>query len=80
MSKKKVENVKTFSDLTNKSWFMDKDNVKVGESISEILAGEYQTLEVKDILFGEQFQTWRIAVDKTDKIYLLKKLPSRGQE
>ena len=72
MSKKKVENVKTFSDFTNKSWFMDKDNVKVGESISNILAGECQTLEVKDILFGEQFQTWRIVVDKTDKIYLLK--------
>ena len=72
MSKKKVENVNTFSDFTNKSWFMDKDNVKVGESISKILAGECQTLEVKDILFGEQFQTWRIVVDKTDKIYLLK--------
>jgi len=72
MSKKKIENQKTFSDFTNKSWFMDKDNVKVGESISKILAGECQTIEVKDILFGEQFQTWRIVVDKTDKIYLLK--------
>ena len=72
MSKKKVENVKTFSDFTNKSWFMDGDNIKVGESISKILAGECQTLEVKDILFGEQFQTWRIVIDKTDKIYLLK--------
>ena len=72
MSKKKIENQKTFSDFTNMSWFMDKDNIKVGESISKILAGECQTLEVKDILFGEQFQTWRIVVDKADKIYLLK--------
>ena len=72
MTKKKIENQKTFSDLTNKSWFMDGDNVKVGESFPKILAGECQTLEVKDILFGEQFQTWRIVVDKADKIYLLK--------
>jgi hypothetical protein len=72
MAKKKIENQKTFSDFTNKSWFMDKDNVKVGESISKILAGESQTLEVKDILFGDKFQTWKIVIDKTDKIYLLK--------
>ena len=72
MSKKKVENVKTFSDLTNKSWFMDGDNIKVGETFPKILAGECQTLEVKEILFGEQYQTWKIVVDKADKTHLLK--------
>ena len=72
MTKKKIENGKTFSDLTNKSWFMDGDNIKVGDSFQKIMAGESKTLEVKEILFGEHFQTWKIVVDKTDKIHLLK--------
>ena len=72
MTKKKTENGKTFSDLTNKSWFMDGDNIKVGDSFQKIMSGESKTIEVKEILYGEQFQTWRIVVDKTDRIYLLK--------
>jgi archaellum component FlaF (FlaF/FlaG flagellin family) len=72
MTKKKTENGKTFSDFTNKSWFMDGNNVKVGDSFQKIMSGESTTIEVKEILYGDQFQTWRIVIDKTDKTYLLK--------
>jgi hypothetical protein len=74
MNKKKTqsENTKTFSDLTNKSWFKDGDNIKVGDSFPNIMKGESQTIEVKDTLFGQHFQTWIIVTDKEDKIYLLK--------
>ena len=72
MAKAKTVIGKTFSDLTNKSWFMDGDNIKVGDSFQKIMAGESKTIEVKDNYFGDNFQTWRIVIDKTDKIYLLK--------
>ena len=73
MNKKKPENVKTFSDFTNKSWFKDiENNIKVGENFQKINAGEVQTLEVKEILFGNPFQTWIIVITKDDKINLLK--------
>ena len=72
MTKKKIVNGKTFSDLTNKSWFKDGDNIKVGDSFSKMLAGESKLLEVKEVLYGEQFQTWIIVITKDEKIYLLK--------
>jgi hypothetical protein len=73
MKKKPDENVKTFSDLTVKSWFIDKDNnIKVGDSFPQILAGESQTLDVKEIFHGNPYGTWKIVVTKDDKIYLLK--------
>jgi len=72
MTKKKIENQKTFSDLTNKSWFKDGDNIKVGENFSKIMNNEFETIEVKEVLFGSQYQTWNIVIDKTDKIHLLK--------
>ena len=73
-SKKKVqnENVKTFSDMTNKSWFKDGDNIKVGESFQKIMAGEAETLEVKEILVGNQFQTLIVVITKDEKINILK--------
>jgi hypothetical protein len=71
--KKLNENVKTFSDFTVKSWFIDKDNnIKVGDNFSKINDGESQTLEVKEILHGNPYTTWKIVITKDDKIYLLK--------
>jgi len=74
MNKKKIvnENGKSFSDLTTKSWFRDKENIKIGDNFPKIISGDSQTIEVKDILFGIHFQTWIIVIDKEDKIYLLK--------
>jgi len=76
MNTKKVqsENVKTYSDLTNKSWyFADKESkIKIGNNFSEIQEGKVSVIEVKEILFGQNFQTWKIVIDKEDKIYLLK--------
>ena len=70
--KKKIENEKTFLDLTNKSWFKDGENIKVGDNFPKIISGESQSLEVREVLFGNPFQTWIIVIDKEDKIYLLK--------
>jgi len=72
MNKKKNENEKTFSDLTGKSWFKEGDNIKLGDSFQKIMAGEFQTLEVKEIFYGKEFQTWIIVITKDDKIHLLK--------
>jgi len=72
MAKKQNENEKTFSDLTNKSWFKDGDTIKVGDSLTQIMTNEFQSVEVKDIFVGDTFRTWKIVIDKADKIYLLK--------
>ena len=66
MNKKKIENEETFSDLTNKSWFRD------GDSFPKIMAGDFQDLNVKEVLFGNPYQTWKIVITKDDKIHLLK--------
>jgi hypothetical protein len=68
----KTENQKTFSDLTLKSWFMDKTNIKVGESFSKMMSGESLTLDVKEILFGSPYKTWIVVITKDEKVYLLK--------
>ncbi len=72
MAKKKLENEKTFSDFTSKSWFKDGDNIKVGNDFSKIMGGEFQELEVKEILYGNDCQTWLIVITKDDTINLLK--------
>ena len=74
MSRKKTENEneKTFSDLTNKSWFKDGDVIKVGDSFPNIMKGDCETIEVKEVLSNDQYRTWKIAIDKGDKTYLLK--------
>lgn len=72
MAKKQNENQKTYSDLTNKMWFTDSDKIKIGESMAEILSGKVKIIDVKEILVGETYQTWKIVIDKSDKIYLLK--------
>ena len=72
MSKKKIENERTFSDMSNKWWFKDGDNIKVGDNFQKIMNGESLTLEVKDILSGNPYQTFTIVITKDEKIYLLK--------
>ncbi|MDR0502005.1 MAG: hypothetical protein LBH16_01660 [Treponema sp.] len=73
MAKKtESENQKKYSDLTTKMWFTDKDKIKVGESMADILSGKVLIIDVKEILVGENYQTWKIVIDKEDKIYLLK--------
>jgi len=72
MNKKKIENQKTFSDLNNKSWFRDGDNIKVGDNFGKIMAGDFEILEVKEFLIGSPVQTFTIIITKDEKIHLLK--------
>ena len=72
MKKFVKENQKLFSDLSNKSWFIDNNNIKVGDNFSKIMSGESLTIEVKDILVGDPYQTFKIVLSNDDKIYLLK--------
>jgi len=65
-------NQKKFTDLTQKSWFTDGNKIKIGENLSQILSGEMIVIETKEILDGDLSKTWKIVVDKEDKIYLLK--------
>ena len=63
---------KTFSDFTDKFWFKDGDNIKVGDSFPKIMSGESTTLEVKDIFLGNDSQTWIIVITQDENIHLLK--------
>jgi hypothetical protein len=72
MGKKPDENQKTFFDLTTKSWFLEGQKIKIGNNLTEIMSGKVQVLEVKELLFGDVYKTWKIVIDKEDKIYLLK--------
>ena len=72
--KKKItdENIKKFSDLSNKAWIAEANSIKVGDSALKIMKGESETIAIKDIFFGEPWQTFRIVIDQQDKVFLLK--------
>jgi hypothetical protein len=72
--KKKIndENLKKFSDLSNKSWVMEDKTITTGDTALKIMSGEVQTIQAKDILYGDPWQTFRIVIDQTDKVFLLK--------
>jgi hypothetical protein len=74
--KKKLdnENVKKFSDLSNKSWLVENDGktINTAESALNLMKGEGSKIEVKEILHGDPWQTWRIIIDQNDKVFLLK--------
>jgi hypothetical protein len=74
--KKKIdgENVKKFSDFSNKSWIIETDGniINVADSALKLMKGEGDKIEVKDILYGDHWQTWRLVIDNSDKLYLLK--------
>ncbi|MDR2601019.1 MAG: hypothetical protein LBC53_00995, partial [Spirochaetaceae bacterium] len=62
-AKEQNENIKTFSDFQVKSWFFDgTNNIKVGDNISKIMSGDCQTLEVKEVLHGDPYKTFRIVI------------------
>ena len=63
---------RTFSILTGKPWFTDGKKIKVGESMSEIMNGKIMILNVREILEGDIFKTWKIVITTDDNIYLLK--------
>ena len=66
------ENQKTFFDFTQKPWISEGQKIKVGESPLEIISGKFKILDIKEVLYGDTLQTWKIIIDKKDKIYLLK--------
>ena len=68
------ENVKKFKDLTNKSWLTETDgkSVKVGDSAGKIMAGECETLAIRETLYGDPINSWRIIITIDGNIILLK--------
>jgi hypothetical protein len=67
------EDRKTFDDKTFNSWFVDDEgNIKVGQSLAKIMKGECETLRVKENIYGEPSNTWRIIIPVDDKFILLK--------
>ena len=72
VEKNQTGNQKSFLVLTDKLWFTDKHKIKVGNSMSEIMSGETLTIEIKEILIGENYKTWTIVIDTEGKYYLLK--------
>jgi hypothetical protein len=72
--KKEVETErKTFVDRTFSSWFLEDDEtMRVGKTLAEIMKGECETLEVRDIFYGDPSNTWRIIITTDDQIHLLK--------
>jgi hypothetical protein len=72
MKAKKDENVKTFNDWAWKSWIKEGSAIKIGDTALKIMSGESDTVEVKEILHGDQYKTWILVIDNNDKIYLLK--------
>jgi hypothetical protein len=74
MGKKPDENVKKFKDETNKSWVADADGkrIKIGENAAQIIDGKCATLEIREMLFGDPANTWRIVITTDGIIHLLK--------
>jgi len=72
MGKTLNENQKNFTDLIQKHWYADGQKIKVGNSPLEMMSGKATIIDVKEILDGDISKTWKIVVDKDDKIYLLK--------
>jgi hypothetical protein len=72
MKKKLDENIRKFSDFSNKSWLVDGDTIKIADSVQMIIKGEGETLEVKEILHGNPYQTFKMVFTANGGIYLLK--------
>jgi hypothetical protein len=72
MTKKKPENVNTFSDWANRSWIIEDKTIKTGDTALKVMKGECETIQIKDILYGDQYRTWILVIDTSEKIYLLK--------
>jgi len=72
MKKGKDENKNYYRDFTNKAWFTEGKQIKVGENIAKIMAGEFEVLNVKAIYESDTFKTWKIAITEDNQINLLK--------
>jgi hypothetical protein len=72
MKMKKNDDMKRFNDFTFKTWLIDGSNIIIGESFSKIMKKESETFEVKDILYGEEHNSWRIVITTEGRILLLK--------
>jgi hypothetical protein len=74
--KKKLtdENVKKFSDFSNKSWIMENDSnlISIGETALKLMKGESTKIEIKEMYFGDPWQTFKIIVDQNDQLFLVK--------
>jgi len=68
------ENVRQFKDLTNKSWLTETDgkSIKIGDSAAKIMAGDCETLEIREMLHGDPVNTWRIISTVEGNVLLLK--------
>ena len=67
------ENIKSFSDYQNKSWFIDENkNIKTGISIQEIMSGNCETVQVKEFLHSNPYPTFRIVINPENQIFLFK--------
>jgi hypothetical protein len=73
MKKKLDENIKTFSDFSNKSWLIDdENNIRVADKVQKIISGEHETLNIKEILHGNPYQTFKMVFTVDGGVYLLK--------
>jgi len=75
MAKKKPtdENVRHFKDFTNRSWLTETDGkkIKIGDSAAKIMAGDCETVEIREMLYGDP-NTWRIVLTADGNVLLLK--------
>jgi hypothetical protein len=76
MAKKQAanEDARKFQDAAHRSWLMETDGkrVKAGDTAGKIMAGECDTLEVKELLYGDPWNTWRILITPDNALHLLK--------
>jgi hypothetical protein len=76
MAKKQAtdENAKKFQDATHKARLTETDGkrIKAGGNAAKIMAGECDTLEIKEMFHGDPWNTWRILVTADNGLFLLK--------
>ena len=68
----KENSLDTFSDLSNKLWFVDGQNIKIGDKMSKLFSGDFETVKVKNILNDPSSKTWKIVISDDEKYYLIK--------
>jgi hypothetical protein len=71
--KKKNEGKKTFCDRTMQSWFLSEPGkITVGASFADLMGGKGESIEIKEIFYGDNTSSWQIVIDKADQLHLLK--------
>ena len=76
MTKKQAndENVRKLKDMTHRAWVTETDgkHIKIGDTTAKVMAGACETLEIREMLYGEPFNAWRILVTADGNVHLLK--------